>query len=52
MYVKIETSRFDYFHNRPQEIQSKVYQDIVDSIVTEETMLQHWETYHFTIVFY
>ncbi|XP_035541237.1 uncharacterized protein LOC118344509 [Juglans regia] len=32
MYVKIETSRLDYFRNKQQEIRSEVYQGIVDSL--------------------
>ncbi|KAG5550811.1 hypothetical protein RHGRI_015690 [Rhododendron griersonianum] len=32
MYVKIETSRLDYFRNRQREIRSDLYQGIVDSV--------------------
>ncbi|XP_058216366.1 uncharacterized protein LOC131327288 [Rhododendron vialii] len=32
MYVKIETSRLDYFRNRQEEIRADLYQGIVDSI--------------------
>ncbi|KAG6620484.1 hypothetical protein I3842_Q066400 [Carya illinoinensis] len=37
MYVKIETSRLDYFHCNQQHIQSELYQGIVDSINLGET---------------
>ncbi|KAG5537451.1 hypothetical protein RHGRI_024770 [Rhododendron griersonianum] len=32
MYVKIETSRLDYFRNKQEEIRADLYQGIVDSI--------------------
>ncbi|KAF5461688.1 hypothetical protein F2P56_017766 [Juglans regia] len=37
MYVKIETSRLDYFRNNQQHIRSEVYQGIVDTITLGET---------------
>ncbi|KAG5536263.1 hypothetical protein RHGRI_023890 [Rhododendron griersonianum] len=32
MYVKIETSRLDYFRNKQEEIRADLYQGIIDSI--------------------
>ncbi|KAG2715347.1 hypothetical protein I3760_03G071900 [Carya illinoinensis] len=37
MYVKIETSRLDYFHSKQQHIRSELYQGIVDTITLGET---------------
>ena len=37
MYIKIETTKLDYFRNKQQEIQSKVYQGIIYSILIGET---------------
>ncbi|KAG5544393.1 hypothetical protein RHGRI_016971 [Rhododendron griersonianum] len=37
MYVKIETSRLDYFRNRQEEIRADLYQGIVDSIAHGES---------------
>ncbi|KAG6711434.1 hypothetical protein I3842_05G052700 [Carya illinoinensis] len=37
MYVKIETSRLDYFRSKQQHIQSELYQGIVDTITLGET---------------
>ncbi|XP_042962415.1 uncharacterized protein LOC122296677 [Carya illinoinensis] len=37
MYIKIETSRLDYFRSNQQHIRSKLYQGIVDSISVGET---------------
>ncbi|XP_042941189.1 uncharacterized protein LOC122275912 [Carya illinoinensis] len=37
MYIKIETSRLDYFRSNQQHIRSKLYQGIVDSINVGET---------------
>lgn len=37
MYVKIETSRLDYFRNRQREIRADLYQGIVDSVSHGET---------------
>jgi hypothetical protein len=37
MYIKIETFRLDYFRTKQEEIQSKVYQGIVDSILIGKT---------------
>ncbi|KAG6646090.1 hypothetical protein CIPAW_08G169300 [Carya illinoinensis] len=37
MYIKIETSRLDYFRNNQQHIRSELYQSIVDSINVGET---------------
>ncbi|XP_042941344.1 uncharacterized protein LOC122276004 [Carya illinoinensis] len=37
MYVKIETSRLDYFRNKQQHIRSELYQGIVDTITLGET---------------
>ncbi|XP_062112996.1 uncharacterized protein LOC133824145 [Humulus lupulus] len=37
MYVKIETSRLDYFRRKQQHIRSELYQGIVDTIMLRET---------------
>lgn len=37
MYVKIETSIHDYFHNTQHLIWSEVYQGIIDNILIGET---------------
>ncbi|KAG7994346.1 hypothetical protein I3843_01G054000 [Carya illinoinensis] len=37
MYVKIETSRLDYFRSKQQHIRSELYQGIVDTITLGET---------------
>ncbi|XP_022853134.1 uncharacterized protein LOC111374654 [Olea europaea var. sylvestris] len=37
MYVKIETTKLDYFHNNQKQIRSEIYQDIIDSV-------KNWET--------
>ncbi|XP_058202827.1 uncharacterized protein LOC131317285 [Rhododendron vialii] len=37
MYVKIETSRLDYFKNKQEEIRADLYQGIVDSIGQSES---------------
>ncbi|XP_042941237.1 uncharacterized protein LOC122275954 [Carya illinoinensis] len=37
MYIKIETSRLDYFRSKQHEIRSDVYQGIVDSLSVGET---------------
>ncbi|KAG7951593.1 hypothetical protein I3843_12G015700 [Carya illinoinensis] len=37
MYVKIETSRLDYFRKKQQHIRSELYQGIVDTITLGET---------------
>jgi hypothetical protein len=37
MYIKIETSRLDYFRTKQEEIRSEVYQSIVDNILIGET---------------
>ena len=37
MYIKLETSRLDYFCNKQHEICVEVYQGIVDSIHVGET---------------
>ncbi|XP_042939420.1 uncharacterized protein LOC122274451 [Carya illinoinensis] len=37
MYIKIETSRLDYFRSNQQHIRSELYQGIVDSISVGET---------------
>ena len=37
MYVKIETSRLDYFRTRQEEIRSDLYHGIVDSIAQGES---------------
>ncbi|KAG6705369.1 hypothetical protein I3842_07G176100 [Carya illinoinensis] len=37
MYIKIETSRLDYFRSKQHEIRSYVYQGIVDSLSVRET---------------
>ncbi|XP_042972765.1 uncharacterized protein LOC122304568 [Carya illinoinensis] len=37
MYIKIETSRLDYFRSKQHEIRSYVYQGIVDSLSVGET---------------
>ncbi|XP_062075423.1 uncharacterized protein LOC133779481 [Humulus lupulus] len=37
MYVKIETSRLDYFRGKQQHIQLELYQGIVDTITLGET---------------
>ncbi|XP_062088611.1 uncharacterized protein LOC133795174 [Humulus lupulus] len=37
MYVKIETSRLDYFRGKQQHIRSELYQGIVDTITFGET---------------
>ncbi|XP_042970258.1 uncharacterized protein LOC122302876 [Carya illinoinensis] len=37
MYVKIETSRLDYFCSKQQHIRSELYQGIVDTITLRET---------------
>ncbi|KAG5535834.1 hypothetical protein RHGRI_023563 [Rhododendron griersonianum] len=37
MYVKIETSRLDYFRKRQEEIRADLYQGIVDSIAHGES---------------
>ncbi|XP_058216695.1 uncharacterized protein LOC131327560 [Rhododendron vialii] len=37
MYVKIETSRLDYFRNKQEEIRADLYQGIVDSISQGES---------------
>lgn len=36
MYIKIETSRLDYFQNNQKEIHAELYQGIVDSIENGE----------------
>lgn len=37
MYVKIETSRLDYFRNNQDKIRAEVYQGIIDSFDQGET---------------
>ncbi|PON70500.1 DNA helicase Pif1-like [Trema orientale] len=37
MYVKVETSRLDYFRNKQAEIQAELYRGIIDSIEVGET---------------
>ncbi|XP_062103455.1 uncharacterized protein LOC133814524 [Humulus lupulus] len=37
MYVKIETSRLDYFRGKQQHVRSELYQGIVDTITLGET---------------
>ncbi|XP_020245001.1 uncharacterized protein LOC109823124 [Asparagus officinalis] len=37
MYIKLETTRLDYFRNKQSEIRAEVYQGIVDSLTTSET---------------
>lgn len=37
MYVKIESSRLDYFRNKQTEIRAELYQGIVDSIAQGES---------------
>lgn len=37
MYVKIETSRLDYYRNNQVEIRADLYQGIIDSISQRET---------------
>ncbi|XP_022872070.1 uncharacterized protein LOC111391153 [Olea europaea var. sylvestris] len=37
MYVKIETSRLDYFHSNQKQIRAELYQGIIDSIHNGET---------------
>ena len=32
MYIKIETSRLDYFRRKQKEIRAELYQGIVDSV--------------------
>ena len=32
MYVKLETSRLDYFCNKQQQIQAELHQGIIDNI--------------------
>ncbi|PON72910.1 Helitron helicase-like domain containing protein [Trema orientale] len=36
MYVKIETSRLDYFRNKQKEIRAELYQRIIDSVEAGE----------------
>ncbi|KAL2498900.1 ATP-dependent DNA helicase [Abeliophyllum distichum] len=36
MYIKVETSRLDYFRNNQSEIRAELYQGIVDSLETGE----------------
>ncbi|XP_020252361.1 uncharacterized protein LOC109829733 [Asparagus officinalis] len=37
MYIKLETTRLDYFRNKQSEIRAEVYQGIMDSLTTGET---------------
>ena len=37
MYIKIETSRLDYFQHRQEEIHAELYQGIVDSVINGES---------------
>ena len=37
MYIKLETSRLDYFRTRQNEIRAELYQGIVDSIFVGES---------------
>ena len=37
MYIKLETSRLDFFRNKQHEIRVILYQEIVDSVHTGET---------------
>ena len=37
MYIKIETSRLDYFRNKQTEIRAELYQGIIDSIEIGES---------------
>lgn len=41
MYIKIETSRLDYFRYRQHEIRADLYQGIVDGIVACETRVSN-----------
>ena len=36
MYIKLETSRLDYFRNKHEEIRAHLYQGFVDSVVMGE----------------
>ncbi|XP_022883840.1 uncharacterized protein LOC111400679 [Olea europaea var. sylvestris] len=38
MYVKIETTRLDYFRNNQKKFRAELYQGIVDSVESGETM--------------
>ena len=40
-YIKLETSRLDYFKNKQEEIRAHLYQGIVDSVATGETQARN-----------
>jgi hypothetical protein len=37
MYIKIETTRLDYFRSKQEEIRSEAYRGIIDSVLIGET---------------
>ena len=41
MYIKLETSRLDYFRNKQEEIRAHLYQGIFDSIAMGETQARN-----------